>query len=150
MVALLAALFILVPLAELAVILTVAHSFGVLNTLVLLLLFSLFGAWLAKRQGFLAWRRFQLALEEGRLPAAEIVDGALILLAGALLFTPGFITDAIGLLLLLPPARALLRRAAPALARRRMARRRRIRVRDTTTTEVRWGRPEIDDRRERL
>jgi UPF0716 protein FxsA len=148
MVPLLAVLFILVPLAELAVILTVAHSLGVLDTLALLLLFSLFGAWLAKRQGFLAWRRLRLALEEGRLPTAEIVDGALILLAGALLFTPGFITDAIGLALLLPPTRALLRRAAPALALRRMARRR-IRVRDTTT-EVRWGRPEIDDRRERL
>jgi len=148
MVPLLAALFILVPLAELAVIITVAHSFGVVNTLVLLLLFSIFGAWLAKRQGWMAWRRFQLALDEGRLPTVEIVDGALILLAGALLFTPGFITDAIGLLLLFPPTRATLRRVAPALALRRMSRRSRIRLRDDNGTEVHWGRPEIDDRDE--
>ncbi len=121
MVPLLAALFILVPLAELAVIITVAHSFGVLNTLVLLLVFSVFGAWLTKR-----------------------------LLAGALLFTPGFITDAIGLLLLVPATRILLRRWVPALALRRMGRRGRIRVRDESGTEVHWGRPEIDDRDERL
>jgi len=149
MVPLLAALFILVPLAELAVIITVAHSFGVLNTLALLLLFSIFGAWLAKRQGWMAWRRFQLALDEGRLPTVEIVDGALILLAGALLFTPGFITDTIGLLLLFPPTRAALRRVAPTLALRRMSRRSRIRVRDEYGTEVHWGRPQIDERDER-
>jgi len=149
----LAVLFILVPLAELAVIIAVGKAVGVLATLLMLLAFSLFGAWLAKREGLAAWRRFQLAMAEGRVPTREVADGAMILLAGALLLTPGFLTDLVGLVLLVPPSRALARRWAPALARRRAFRRR---TRITVTgpgpgagpggsTEVVWGRPELDD-----
>ncbi|HZD01297.1 MAG TPA: FxsA family protein [Actinomycetes bacterium] len=149
MVPALAILFILVPLTELAVIIAVGKSIGVLATLLLLLAFSLFGAWLAKREGLAAWRRFQLAMVEGRMPTREVADGAMILLAGALLLTPGFLTDFVGLLLLVPTTRAVARRWVPALAKRRVARRGRVTVVGSgpdETTKVIWGKPELDER----
>jgi len=118
MVPILAIAFILVPLAELAVLIAVGDVIGLVPTLILLLAVSLAGAWLAKHQGLAAWRRFQLALAEGRMPTVEVADGAMILLAGALLLTPGFLSDVVGILLLLPPTRALARRLAPRLAER--------------------------------
>jgi UPF0716 protein FxsA len=154
MVPLLALAFILVPLAELAVLIAVGDVIGLVPTLVLLLVVSLAGAWLAKREGLAAWRRFQLALAEARVPTVEVADGAMILLAGALLLTPGFLTDVVGILLLLPPTRALARRLAPRLAQRRLRRRggrRRVVIVDGTSrpggsTRVTWGQPEVADR----
>ena len=99
-------LFLLVPLAELYVIVVVAHSLGLGNTLGVLVLVSLVGAAIVKRQGTGALARIREALARHELPSAHIADGGLILLAGALLLVPGFITDALGLLLLLPPVRA--------------------------------------------
>jgi len=150
----LAILFIVVPLAELAVIITVGKSIGVLTTLLLLLAFSLSGAWLAKREGLAAWRRLQFALAEGRVPGREVADGAIILLAGALLLTPGFLTDLVGLLLLVPLTRRLARRWVPALAMRRAVRRTRVTVSESrsgtnSSTKVVWGAPEIDEPRPR-
>jgi UPF0716 protein FxsA len=147
----LAVLFILVPLAELAVIIAVGKTIGVLTTLLLLLVFSLSGAWLAKREGLVAWRRFQLALAEGRAPTREVADGTMVLLAGALLLVPGFLTDLVGLLLLIPASRSLLRRWVPALARRRALGRSRVTIVGEDAaggpgTSVRWGRPELDER----
>src|SRR6266498_4009732 len=140
-------LFLLVPLAELAVIIAVGKSIGVLATLLLLLVFSVSGAWLAKREGLAAWRRFQLAMAEGRVPTTDVADGAMVLAAGALLLVPGFLTDLLGLVLLLPPARAFARRWVPALARRRASRRARVSVSDSSpSTKVTWGRPELEDR----
>jgi UPF0716 protein FxsA len=146
----LALLFILIPLAELAVIIAVGKSIGVLATLLLLLVFSLFGAWLARREGLAAWRRFQLAMVDGRMPTREVADGAMILLAGAMLLTPGFLTDLVGLLLLVPATRALARRLVPALVRRRTLRRTRVTVVGSppdSDTKVVWGTPELDERR---
>ena len=151
MVPILAIAFIVVPLAELAVIIAVGDLIGLLPTLLLLLLVSAAGAWLSKREGLAAWRRFQLALAEGRVPTVEVADGAMILLAGALLLTPGFLTDVVGILLLLPPTRATARRLAPRLAARRMRRRGRRVVVDGTarpagSTRVTWGQAEVPDR----
>jgi UPF0716 protein FxsA len=145
-----AVLFILYTLAELAAVIFVAKAIGVLATLLLLLVFSLAGAWLAKREGLAAWRRFQFATAEGRVPTREVADGAMVLLAGALLLVPGFLTDVLGLLLLIPATRALARRLVPVLAARRMARRSRITVSDGphSSTSVRWGQPELDNRPE--
>ena len=112
-------LFILVPIAELYVIIQLGHAIGVLNTLGLLVLISFAGAWLMKREGLSTLRRAQRQVDAGVVPGRELVDGALILLAGALLLAPGFITDAVGLLLLLPPVRAVVR----AGVRRRLERR---------------------------
>jgi len=113
------ALFILVPIAELAVIIQVGHVIGVLDTLALLVLVSVTGAWLVKREGLAVLRRIQRQLDAGVVPGSELLDGALILLAGVLMLTPGFITDVVGILLLLPPVRAGVRRAV----RHRLARR---------------------------
>jgi UPF0716 protein FxsA len=102
-------LFIAVPIAELAVIIQVGQTIGVWWTIALLIADSLFGAWLMRHQGRAAWRRFNEAVQGGRVPAREVVDGALVIFGGALLLTPGFITDILGLILLVPPTRALVR-----------------------------------------
>ena len=152
MVPILAVAFILIPLAELAVLIAVGDWIGLVPTLVLLLVVSVAGAWLAKREGLAAWRRFQLALTEGRMPSVEVADGAMILLAGALLLTPGFLSDVIGVLLLLPPTRAMARRLAPRLAARRLRRQgRRVVIVDGTarpagSTQATWGKAEVADR----
>ena len=112
MFAVLALLFVVLPFVELYVIVQVAHVMGVLPTLAILLLVSIGGAWLVKREGFSVIRRAQARMNEGRVPGRELVDGMLILFAGVLLLTPGFITDAVGILLLLPPVRAAVRFAA--------------------------------------
>ena len=102
-------LAVLWPVAELFVAIQVAHAVGVVPTIVLLIAGWPLGTWALRRQGAAAWRRLGLALGEGRTPAREVVDGALVVIGGVLLMIPGFITDAIGLLLLLPPTRALTR-----------------------------------------
>ena len=112
--------FIVVPLAELWAILTVGHLIGVVPTILLLLADSVLGTLLVRAQGRGAWRRFVDALRAGRIPSGEIADGLLIMLGGALLLTPGFLTDVVGLAFLLPPTRALLRRALERGVRRRM------------------------------
>jgi UPF0716 protein FxsA len=102
-------IFVVAPLAELYVIVQVAHSIGALDTVLLLFLVSVIGASLAKRQGLAVLRRMQLTVAEGRVPSRELVDGALIVLAAALMIAPGFISDVLAVLLLLPPTRALVR-----------------------------------------
>lgn len=106
---LLLVLLIVIPLAELYVIVQVAHLIGLVPTLVVLLAVSFAGAWLLKREGAAAWRRVRDATARGEMPATQVADGALVLLGGALLLTPGFITDAAGLLLLIPGVRVALR-----------------------------------------
>jgi UPF0716 protein FxsA len=99
-----------VPILELYVIIKIGGLIGVLPTLALLLVMSLLGATLLRHQGRGAWRRFNEAIAERRFPGREVADGLLITIGGALLLTPGFVTDAVGLLLLLPPTRAVARR----------------------------------------
>lgn len=106
---LLIVLFIVVPIAELYVIIKVGELIGVWPTLFLLLLDALLGSWLLRHQGRGAWRRFNEALRAGRFPGREVVDGALIIVGGTLLLTPGFITDVFGAVLLIPPTRAIAR-----------------------------------------
>ncbi|HKE75755.1 MAG TPA: FxsA family protein [Acidimicrobiales bacterium] len=102
-------IFIVAPIVELAVIVQVAHVLGVFNTIGLLVAVSLVGAWLAKREGTGVLRRIQASLDRGEIPSKEVADGGLILLAGALMIAPGFISDCLAVLLLLPPTRALVR-----------------------------------------
>lgn len=108
---LLAILLIGVPLLEIWALVQVAQLTGWGTALGLLVVMSVAGAVLLKREGAKAWRAFATALSEGRLPAAEVVDGALVIVGGALMLTPGFVTDAVGLLCVLPPSRALVNRA---------------------------------------
>ena len=118
-VALLFVLFLVVPFVELFVILQVGRSIGALNTVAALVVISMVGAWLVKREGLSVLRRAQDRMSKGAVPARELVDGVLILFAGALLLTPGFITDAVGVLLLLPPVRVALRGTVTRRLRRR-------------------------------
>jgi UPF0716 protein FxsA len=104
-------LFIVVPIAELYVIIwVVGPALGAPLTILLLVADSLLGSYLMRSQGRAVWRRFNRALAEGRMPHREVVDGVLVIFGGALLITPGFITDVLGFLLLLPPTRAVVRR----------------------------------------
>src|SRR3954469_12775057 len=107
---LLIVLFIVVPIAELYVIIQVGQLIGVVPTLLLLLADALLGSMLLKHQGRGAWRRFNEALSAGRFPGKEVADGLLIVIGGTLLLSPGFITDIFGIFFLLPPTRAIARR----------------------------------------
>jgi UPF0716 protein FxsA len=109
--------FLVMPLIELAVIIQIGGAIGVLNTVGLLLLSSIVGGWLMKREGLGVLRRMQGAVAAGRVPGKELADAALILFGGALMVAPGFLTDVLGMLLLLPPVRAVVRAAL----RRRLA-----------------------------
>jgi UPF0716 protein FxsA len=105
-------LLIVVPLVELFLIIQMGQLVGLWPTLALLVLDSILGAVLLRHQGTRAWTRFRLALDTRRVPATETADGALVVLGGALLLTPGFFTDALGFLMLIPPTRAVIRRIA--------------------------------------
>src|SRR3954464_15243955 len=102
-------LFILVPIAEIYVIIQVGQAIGPWWTIALLIADSILGSMLMRSQGRAAWRRFNAALAEGRPPAREVLDGVLVIFGGAFLLTPGFITDVFGLVFLLPPTRAVVR-----------------------------------------
>jgi UPF0716 protein FxsA len=102
-------LFIVVPILELYVIIQVGGLIGVWPTLALLLLDAILGSLLLRHQGRGAWRRFNEALAQGRFPGKEVVDGLLIVIGGTLLLAPGFLTDIVGLVFLIPPTRALVR-----------------------------------------
>ena len=102
-------LFIIVPIAELALLIQVGQAIGVWWTVALLIADAVLGSWLLRTQGRLAWRRFVSATNEARIPHREVVDGVLVIFGGVLLLTPGFITDVFGLLFLFPPTRVLLR-----------------------------------------
>ena len=100
-------LFVVVPILELMVIIQVGQSVGAWNTVILLVVDSLVGAWLVKHQGIGLLKKSQDRLRKGELPSDEIFSGVTVLFAGALMLTPGFLTDLVGLLFLVPPIRAL-------------------------------------------
>jgi len=106
-VAVLFILFVVVPILELLVIIQVGQSVGAWNTVILLVVDSLVGAWLVKHQGIGLLKKSQDRLRKGELPSDEIFSGVTVLFAGALMLTPGFLTDLVGLLLLVPPIRAV-------------------------------------------
>ncbi len=103
-------LLVVAPLVELYVIIQVAQVIGGWETIALLIVESAIGAWLLKRQGLATLARISEALDAGRVPGKELVDGFCILVAGSLMLAPGFLTDIIGYLLLIPPTRAVVRR----------------------------------------
>jgi UPF0716 protein FxsA len=106
----LALLFLFVPLAELYVIYQVGDAIGVVWTLLLLAADSLLGTLLLRAQGRAVWRRFNESLAQGRMPHREVLDGVLVIFGGAFLITPGFLTDIVGVTLLAPPTRSVIRR----------------------------------------
>ncbi len=104
---LLLAAFIGIPIAEIAVFIYVGEEIGLWPTLGTVIVTAIVGTWLLRRQGLATVFRVQEEMDAGRVPLRELFDGACLLFAGALLLTPGFITDALGFLLFLPPVRAL-------------------------------------------
>jgi UPF0716 protein FxsA len=113
--------FIGMPILEIYVIIQVGQQIGALPTVILLLLESAFGAWLVRREGRRAWRALRTAFGTGRVPSGELADAALVLVGGTLLLTPGFVTDVMGFLLILPVSRPLARRGLGWLVARRAA-----------------------------
>ena len=128
-------LFIALPLVELYVILKVGDAIGVPWTILLLAADSVLGSLLLRAQGRSVWRRFNNALAEGKMPHREVIDGVLVIFGGAFLITPGFVTDFVGLLLLLPPTRAIIRRGVVQRLGRRV----------TVGVTTRSGRPQPRD-----
>ena len=112
--------FIVVPLVEIYVLIQVGQVIGAWWTILLLVLDSLLGTWLIKREGARAWLALRTALETGRMPARELADGALILVGGTLMLSPGFVTDALGIVLILPLTRPIARRLLTRLVSRRL------------------------------
>ena len=108
--ALLVVLLVVVPLAELYVLIQVGQVIGALPTIALLVVMSVVGGLLLRREGNRTFRAFRDAVQAGRVPAREIADGVLVVVGGALMLTPGFLTDVVGLLCVLPGSRAVLRR----------------------------------------
>jgi UPF0716 protein FxsA len=107
--------------AEIAAVVAVGTRLGVLPTVLLLLLGSALGGWLLRREGTRAWRAFAAAVSDGRPPHREALDGVLVLLGGLLVLFPGFVSDVLGLLCLLPPTRAVARRMLGRYLARRSA-----------------------------
>lgn len=102
-------LFLALPVLELYVFVQVAGAIGFLEALLWLIGIGIVGAWVVKLQGLSTLRRANARVARGEVPTDEVVNGFLILVGGALLLAPGFLSDAVGVLLLLPPSRALLR-----------------------------------------
>jgi UPF0716 protein FxsA len=127
-------LLIVVPIAEIALIIQVGEWIGVWWTIALLLADAVLGSLLLRSQGRAVWRRFAAAVSEGRMPHREVVDGVLVIFGGALMLAPGFLTDVVGALFLAPPTRALMRRL---LMRRAV-----LRVVGTPRAPSRNGRPD--------
>lgn len=115
-------LFAVIPVIELYLLLKVGSLIGALPTVVLVLSISMAGAWLVRHQGFGIMRRIQSEMAQGGLPAAELLDGALVLVGGVLLLTPGFFTDFLGLFFLIPFTRGLIKQFVRLWLQRRLER----------------------------
>ncbi|MFC4785094.1 FxsA family protein [Nocardioides sp. MAHUQ-72] len=112
--------FVVVPLVEIYVLIQVGQVIGPWWTILLLVLDSILGSWLIKREGGRAWQALRSALDNGRMPARELADGALILIGGTLMLSPGFVTDIFGIVLILPFTRPLARRLLTQVVTRRL------------------------------
>lgn len=112
--------FVAVPLVEIYLIIQVGQVIGAWWTILLLIADGLLGSWLVRREGGRAWQALTGALETGRMPATELADAALILIGGTLMLTPGFVTDLVGVLMVLPVTRPLGRRVLARVIARRL------------------------------
>jgi UPF0716 protein FxsA len=116
----LAGLFVVLPLAELFLLIQLGQVIGPWWTILVLLADAVLGSWLVKREGSRAWRALNEALRSGRAPSRELADAALILVGGTLLVTPGFLSDVLGLFCILPLTRPVARRLLGRVVARRL------------------------------
>jgi UPF0716 protein FxsA len=112
--------FVVVPIVEIYVLIQVGQVIGPWWTILLLVADSIFGGWLIKHEGRRAWLALTTALNSGRMPAKELADGALILVGGTLMLSPGFVTDAFGIVLILPFTRPVARRLLTQVVSKRL------------------------------
>jgi len=129
-------LFTLVPLLELFLLVKLGTVIGIGATVLIVISTGVLGAWLARRQGLGVLRRLSEDINEGRIPANTLIDGLLILVAGAVLLTPGLITDALGFFLLVPQGRAVVRRIVAARFEKKTV------VSDPDVIDAEWYREE--------
>lgn len=101
-------LFVGIPAAEIWLLIKVGGEIGVIPTIMIVLFTGVAGAWLAKMEGLSVIGKIRKASAEGRIPGTEMLNGVLVFMGGALLLTPGFITDCVGLLMIFPPTRVLI------------------------------------------
>ncbi|MTD59175.1 FxsA family protein [Amycolatopsis pithecellobii] len=141
-----AALFLLYVVAEVAAVWAVSSAVGILGMLGLLIVGALFGSWLARREGARAARAFMTAARAGRSPQTEVTDGMLVGLGGLLILVPGFLSDIAGLLLLLPPSRAVVRKAWLRRVEKRMPSADRVIVVDSEVVQDDRAHPVIEGR----
>lgn len=113
-------LFVFVSVIELALLIKVGEIIGILNTVVIILLTAFIGAYMVKLEGLGVMRRIQQNICKGIFPAEELINGVMILIAGALLLTPGFFTDVIGFLMVFPVSRNLIKRVAKSYIKKRI------------------------------
>ena len=97
--------FTIIPIIEIYLLIEIGSFFGVLTAITLVILTGFLGAFMARMQGLQTLFRIQESLREGRMPSGELLDALLIVLAGLVLLTPGFLTDSVGFLLLIPTTR---------------------------------------------
>jgi len=129
-------LFTIVPLIELYLLITIGGVIGVVPTIAIVLGTGILGAWLARWQGLAVLRRVNEEMAAGRLPTDALIDGLLVLVAAAVLLTPGLLTDTAGFVLLVPASRAVIRKAvAAAIARR-------VQVKEPDVIDAEWFREE--------
>ena len=118
----LALVFVVLPIVEIYVLIQIGQVIGAWWTVLLLVADAFLGSYLVKREGSRTWAALQQAIRDGRMPHRELADGALVLVGGTLLVTPGFVTDIFGFFLILPPTRPVSRRLLGRMVARRLAR----------------------------
>jgi UPF0716 protein FxsA len=113
-------IFIVVPLIEILLLIEIGSRIGALNTILVIVLTAILGASMMRHQGFTIMRNIQRDLSQGRMPTGELINGALVLVGGIVLLTPGFFTDAVGFILLIPATRGFIRKKIQLLIRRKI------------------------------
>ena len=113
-------IFIVVPLIEILLLIEIGNQIGALNTILVIVLTAILGASMMRHQGFTIMRNIQRDLSEGRMPTVELINGALVLVGGIVLLTPGFFTDAVGFILLIPATRGFIRKKIQRRIRRKI------------------------------
>ncbi len=113
-------IFIIVPLIEILLLIEIGSRIGAFNTILIIVLTGILGASMMRHQGFTIIRNIQRDLSQGHMPTGELINGALVLVGGIVLLTPGFFTDAVGFILLVPTTRALIRKKIQLLIRRKI------------------------------
>jgi UPF0716 protein FxsA len=103
-------IFIIVPLMEILLLIEIGSRIGTLNTIVIILLTGILGGYMMRHQGFAILSNIRGDLSQSRMPTGELINGVLVLVGGILLLTPGFFTDAVGFLLLIPTTRGFIRK----------------------------------------